>query len=63
MKKFGYTYQDKLGNTYYTQEAADLGKKIFETIREVSNNFLSENGYDYKINTEQIPKHHWECVV
>ena len=55
MKKFGCTYQDKLGNTYYTQEAADFGEKIFNTIREVADNFLEENGYDYKINTEQIP--------
>lgn len=55
MKKFGCTYQDKLGNTYYTQEAADFGEKIFQTIREVADNFLEENGYDYKINTEQIP--------
>ena len=63
MKKFGCTYQDKLGNTYYTQEAADFGEKIFKTIREVADNFLKENKYDYKINTEQIPKHHWECVA
>lgn len=63
MKKFGCTYQDKLGNTYYTQEAADFGEKIFKTIREVADNFLEENKYDYKINTEQIPKHHWECVA
>ena len=63
MKKFGCTYQDKLGNIYYTQEAADFGEKIFKTIREVADNFLKENKYDYKINTEQIPKHHWECVA
>ena len=55
MKKFGCTYQDKLGNTFYTQEAADFGKKIFETIREVANNFIEENHCDYKINVEQIP--------
>lgn len=55
MKKFGYTYQDKLGNTYYTQEAADFGQKIFQTIREVADKFLEENKYDYMINTEQIP--------
>ena len=63
MKKFGCTYQDKLGNTYYTQEAAEFGEQIFKTIRQVADNFLEENGYDYKINTEQIPKHHWECVA
>ena len=55
MKKFGCTYQDKLGNTYYTQEAADFGRQIFETMREVADKFLEEGGYDYKINTEQIP--------
>lgn len=55
MKKFGCTYQDRLGNTYYTQEAADFGQKIFETIRGVADNFLKENDYDYMINTEQIP--------
>lgn len=55
MKKFGCTYQDKLGNTFYTQEAADFGKKIFETIREVADNFIEENHCDYKINVEQIP--------
>ena len=55
MKKFGCTSQDKLGNTYYTAEAADFGKQIFETIRKVADDFLTENGYDYKINTEQIP--------
>lgn len=63
MKKFGCTYHDKLGNTYYTQEAADFGKQIFDTMREVADKFLEEGGYDYKINTEQIPKHHWECVA
>jgi len=55
MKKFGCTYQDKLSNTYYTQEAAEFGEQIFKTIRQVADNFLEENGYDYKINTEQIP--------
>lgn len=55
MKKFGCVYKDKLGNTYYTQEAAEFGEQIFKTIRQVADNFLEENGYDYKINTEQIP--------
>lgn len=63
MKKFGCTYHDKFGCTYYTQEAADFGKQIFDTIREVADKFLEEGGHDYKINTEQIPKHHWECVA
>lgn len=55
MKKFGYVYKDSFGNTYYNDKAADFGKKIFDTIREVADNFIKENNCDYMINTEQIP--------
>ena len=55
MKKFGFTYQDKLGNTYYTKEAEDLGREIFETMRKVADDFIKENNCDYMINCEQIP--------
>ena len=30
MKRFGYTYVDDFGNTYYKDEAFEFGKKIFE---------------------------------
>ena len=55
MKRFGYTNIDELGNTFYTDAAANFGKKIFETMRKVADNFIEENNCDYKINTEQIP--------
>lgn len=55
MKKFGYTRQDEFGNTFYTDEASTLGKKIFDTMRKVADDFIEEQGCDYKINTEQIP--------
>ena len=55
MKKFGYTKVDELGNTFYTEEATSFGKKIFETMRTVADNFIEKNNCDYKINTEQIP--------
>ena len=55
MKRFGYTNIDELGNTFYTDAAANFGKKIFETMRKVADNFVEENNCDYKINTEQIP--------
>ena len=55
MKRFGYTNIDELGNTFYTDAATNFGKKIFETMRKVSDNFIEENNCDYKINTEQIP--------
>lgn len=55
MKKFGYIEYDEFGNTFYTEKATAFGKKIFDTMREVANNFIAENNCDYMINTEQIP--------
>lgn len=54
MKTFGYTYQDEFGYTYYKDEAYDLGKRIFEVIRNVMNNFMLDK--DYRLNLEQVPK-------
>lgn len=61
MKSFGYVRVDELGNTYYTEEAEKFGKKIFDVIHNVSNNFRLDK--DYMINCEQIPKYHWGCVA
>ena len=55
MKRFGYTTTDALGYVYYTDKASALGKKIFETMRRVADEFISEVDADYHINTEQIP--------
>lgn len=53
MKSFGYTRLDEFGNTYYTPEAEAFGKKIFDMIHRVKNEF--QKGKDYQINCEQIP--------
>lgn len=53
MKTFGYTKQDEFGNTYYTVEAEQFGKKIFEVIHSVKDAFVLDK--DYMVNTEQIP--------
>ena len=55
MKKFGYTRQDELGNTYYTKDAYRFGQQIFARMRMVMDRFIQEVGADYQINTEQIP--------
>lgn len=55
MKKFGFTKTDEFGNVYYTEEAAQFGKKIFDTMRLVADNFIEDCNCDYMINTEQIP--------
>lgn len=53
MKIFGYTTKDAIGNTYYTKEADDFGKRIFEVINTVKDEFIKN--VDYKISIEQIP--------
>ena len=55
MKAFGYTRKDEFGNTYYTDEAAAFGEKIFNTMRKTADVFIEKYDCDYKINTEQIP--------
>ena len=53
MKKFGYTKQDELGNTYYTEQADNFGRKIFNVIHNAKDHFALDK--NYKINIEQIP--------
>ena len=53
MKTFGYVKQDQFGNTYYTENAYSLGKRIFKVIRTVIDNFSLDK--DYKFNIEQVP--------
>lgn len=55
MKKFNYTTTDIFGNTSYTKEAEALGKKIFDTIRKVSDKFIEDNSCDYLVSLEQSP--------
>ena len=53
MKKFGYTYKDQFGNTFYKDEAFSFGKKIFERIHKEKDEFLKDK--NYHINLEAIP--------
>lgn len=53
MKKFGYVEYDEFGNAFYTEKADRFGKKIFDVIHSVSDNFKIDK--DYMINCEAIP--------
>ena len=53
MRTFGYTYKDAFGNTYYDEKADAFGKRIFDCIHSVKNEFAKDK--NYKINLEQIP--------
>ena len=53
LKKFGYTKVDEFGNTFYTDDAFNFGKRIFKVIHNVKDMFLLDK--DYHINLEAIP--------
>ena len=53
MKTYGYIKVDEFGDTYYTEEASNFGRKIFEVIHRTKDQFALDK--DYKINCEQIP--------
>lgn len=53
IKTFGYIKIDEFGNTYYTDEAFSLGRRIFDVIRNCIDNFSLDK--DYKFNIEQVP--------
>ena len=53
MKTFGYTCKDVLGNTFYTKEAEEFGRKIFDVINTTKAEFTKDK--DYQVNCEQIP--------
>ena len=53
MKSFGYTHKDELGNTVYDDKAFSFGKKIFDVIHRIKDEFAADK--DYAINIEQVP--------
>ena len=55
LHRFGYTYKDEFDNTFYSKDALRFGAKIFDSIREVIEEFKKENDITYMINIEQTP--------
>lgn len=53
MRSFDYTYQDEFGNTFYKPEAFEFGRKIFEVIHQMKDEFAADK--DYMINLEAVP--------
>lgn len=53
LQKFGYTYHDEFGNTYYKDEGVEFAKKILATITETKDEFVKDK--DYMMNIEQVP--------
>lgn len=55
LKTYGFVQYDEFGNASYTQEGCDLGKRIFDVIRDEIAKFRKEVNADYQVNIEQTP--------
>ena len=53
LQKFGFTYKDKFGNTFYTDEGVEFAKDILKRVTDVKKEFGKGKGY--QINIEEIP--------
>lgn len=53
LQKYGYTYQDEFGNTFYSDEGVEFAKAILKCITDTKNEFCKDK--DYSINIEEIP--------
>lgn len=61
LQKFGYTYKDEFGNTYYSNEGVNFAKNILKTVTDVKNKFVENK--NYQINIEEIPAERAAAVL
>lgn len=53
LQKYGMTYKDKFGYTYYTDEGVEFAKELLAVLNEEKEKFTADK--DYQANIEQIP--------
>lgn len=53
LQKYGFTYKDEFGYTYYMDEGINFATEILNVIKETKTEFAKDK--DYMINIEQIP--------
>lgn len=53
LQKYGFTYKDKFGNTFYSEEGVRFAEEILRTITEVKDEFTEDK--DYSVNIEEVP--------
>ena len=61
LQKFGYTYKDDFGNTFYSSDGVNFAKNILKTVTDVKNKFTEDK--DYQINIEEIPAERAAAVL
>lgn len=53
LQKFGLTYKDETGNTFYSDDGVEFAKQILAKITDVKNEYSKDK--DYQINIEEVP--------
>ena len=53
LQKYGMTYKDKFGYTYYTDDGVEFAKELLAVLNEEKEKFTADK--DYQANIEQIP--------
>lgn len=53
LQKFGFTYKDEFGNTFYSEEGVLFAEDILRTITDVKDEFTEDK--DYSVNIEEVP--------
>lgn len=61
LQKYGLTYRDKFGYTFYTQDGLDFAKSILKKINDIKDAYSKDK--DYMINIEQVPAERAAAVL
>lgn len=61
LQKFGYTYTDEFGNTFYSDEGVKFAEEVLKLITEVKDTFTKDK--DYSANVEEIPAERAAAVL
>ena len=61
LQKYGFTYKDEFGYTYYMDEGINFATEILNVIKETKTEFAKDK--DYMINIEQIPGEASCCCI
>lgn len=61
LQKFGYTYKDAFGNTFYSDDGIRFAEDILKTITNTKNRFSEDK--EYQINIEEIPAERAAAVL
>lgn len=61
LQKYGFTYQDEFGNTFYSEEGVQFAEEILKTITEVKDEFTEDK--DYSVNIEEVPAERAAAVL